>query len=109
MIFLDFRIMTDLAKETKMSPARRHEVICTFVKQVNSNEVTRKVLTDWGLALPDDTVRFKGRVIEPETLVFGSGQELLRSTDWSRSAVNNAVIQAVSFTIHELVNFLLLK
>lgn len=100
----DKRMMTDLANETKVSPARRHEIICNFVKQVKSNEITRKVLLDWGLALADDTVRFKARVIDPETLVFGNGQETLRNTDWSRSAVNKPVIQAVSFKSYKNSN-----
>ncbi|XP_058807299.1 piwi-like protein Ago3 [Phymastichus coffea] len=90
----DFKITKDLATVTKVNPEQRKEVIKNFIKEVNSNEVTRKILSDWGLTLEDDTVQLKGRLLDPEELKFGNEYKIKSTNaDWGKAATNSAVLR----------------
>jgi len=92
-------IMKDLSMVTKMSPNQRRDVIRRFVEEVERNEVTRGLLSEWGLHLSQDIVQFTARRLEPE--VIRCGKEKIhylndRPADWSSFVVKNPVLRTVS-------------
>jgi len=94
-------IMKDLSTVTKMSPNQRREVIRRFVEEVRRNEVTRELLSEWGLHLSNDIVQFTARRLEPEVIRFGNNrtyQSNDRPADWSSAAVRNPVLRTVSIS-----------
>lgn len=97
----DFKITKDLATVTKVSPDQRRVVIRNFIEQVNSNEVTKKILSDWGLEIENDTIDLKGRTLEPEEIFFGNDYKTKSANaDWARAAVSSEVLRTVSHIIY---------
>ena len=93
----DFRITKDLATVTKVGPEQRRQVIRNFIQQVNGNEVTKKILSDWGLTIEDDTLNLMGRVLDPEEILFGNDYKTKSDiADWARAATNSKVLRTVS-------------
>lgn len=92
----DFRITKDLAQVTKVSPEQRRQVIRKFIQQVNGNEVTKKILSDWGLSIDNDTLDLTGRVLDPEELLFGNDYKTKSpNADWGKAATNSKVLRTV--------------
>lgn len=92
----DFKITKDLATITKVSPDQRRVVIRNFIQQVNGNEVTRKILSDWGLEIENDTIDMKGRTLDPEEIFFGNDYKTRsNNADWSKAATNSVVLRTV--------------
>lgn len=93
----DFRITKDLSAVTKVNPEQRRTVIRNFIQQVNENEVTKKILSDWGLSLDNDTLDIKGRVLDSEEITFGNNYKTRSdNADWGRAAVSSKVLRTVS-------------
>lgn len=91
--------MKDLNEITKMSPNHRRDVIRQFMKAIQSNEVARELLSEWGLQFDDDIVRCTARRLEPEEIRFGRNQTYKshdRPSDWGGAAVRNPVLRTVS-------------
>ena len=102
----DFKITKDLAAITKVSPEQRKKVIKNFINQVNSNEQTKKILSDWGLSLENDTVDFEGRLLDPEKVYFGNNREnVSNNADWGKAAVSNPVYRTVRNFLLKLITF----
>ncbi|XP_014217276.1 protein argonaute-3 [Copidosoma floridanum] len=90
----DFQITKELATVTKVNPEERRVVIRRFIKQVNGNEVTRKILADWGLELENDTSDLTGRVLDPEEIMFGgNGKARSAYAEWPKEAGSNKVLR----------------
>lgn len=93
-------IMKDLSDVTKMSPDHRRDVIRRFIEQVNKNTVTKEILSEWGLHLNDDLVRFSARQLDSEVILFGRNKIFQlpsdRPADWSGAAVRNPMLYTVS-------------
>lgn len=95
----NYNIMKDLSGVTKMLPNHRREVIKRFVEEVEKNEITRELLSEWGLRMSHDIVKFTARRLEPETIQFGNGRTYRsndKPADWSSAAVRNPVLRTVS-------------
>ena len=76
----DFRIMKDIHGITSLNPTGRRDVIRTFIQKVKETEVTRELLAGWGLRLEDDTIKLRGRALDPELLFFGKEKTLSAGT-----------------------------
>lgn len=96
----NYSMMKDLSGVTKMSPDQRREVIRRFVEEVEKNEITQELLSEWGLRLSNDIVQFTARCLEPEVIRFGKERTYTppnsRPADWSGFAVKNPVLRTVS-------------
>jgi len=90
--------MKDLSGVTKMSPNQRRDVIRRFLEEVQRTDVTREILSEWGLHLSSDLVRFTARHLEPEMIYFGNNKifKTTERADWSSAAVKNPVLRSVS-------------
>lgn len=55
-------------------------------------------MSSWGLELNDATVATKGRIFNPEDILFNNEKIEKGSfaADWSRASTNNPVLSAVS-------------
>lgn len=92
-------MMKNLNEVTKISPNVRRDEIELFVKQIQENEVTRDILSGWGLRLSNNLIKFSARTLMPERIFFGDNKTYFsqeRSTDWTSSAVRNTVLRTVS-------------
>jgi len=95
----DFRVMKDVAVITRITPQARAETIDKFIKRVKSDPEAYKLLTNWGLAIDDQTLPLAGRVLDPETLIFGRGKKEIIGPkgDWNRAATSS-VLTPVNLT-----------
>ncbi|XP_012275649.1 piwi-like protein Ago3 [Orussus abietinus] len=91
----DFRVMRDVMAVTRVSPESRQKVIRDFVRDVKSTEVTKNILTDWGLQLEDDIIQFTGRVLNPEEIRFGENQTFKgqNRADWGAQVVRMPMLR----------------
>ncbi|XP_014469139.1 PREDICTED: piwi-like protein 1 isoform X2 [Dinoponera quadriceps] len=93
----NFRVMKDLDEITKVAPGRRRDEIRLFVQEIKRNELTREMLSGWGLRLSNDIIQFNGRVLPPEEIFFGNKQKCDinrdKLTDWSSFATRNPVLR----------------
>ena len=89
----DFRVMKDLAVHTRVTPQVRQASLKSYIKSVNDNADARKILSDWGLTLSDDTIQLEGRILPYESIFFNEksvpGTE---KADWGREATRERVI-----------------
>ncbi|XP_024940997.1 piwi-like protein Ago3 isoform X2 [Cephus cinctus] len=94
----DFRIMRDLASVTRVSPEGRRDVIHRFINEVQNNEVTRKLLSDWGLRLENNTVNINGRVLPREKITFGNKNSdfVPENADWTSMTIRKPALRSVS-------------
>ncbi|KAG7189003.1 hypothetical protein KM043_008597 [Ampulex compressa] len=96
----DFKVMRDLSSITQVSPSNRRDVIKRFVQEVQANEVTKSLLSAWGLYIENELTTFTGRVLDPEKIFFGQDKSILltkaRPVDWSAASVNNPVLRTIS-------------
>ncbi|XP_012263472.2 piwi-like protein Ago3 [Athalia rosae] len=101
----DFKIMKDIAQVTRTTPEHRVGVARRFIEEVKKNEVAQNLLASWGLNLEDDVVTIPGRVLNPETILFGKGKvhEGQQNADW-----NTAVCRLPMLTTPGLKNWCLL-
>jgi len=63
-------IMKDLKNVTKMSPDHRRDMIRRFVEEIRNNKVTQELLSEWGLLLNNNLIRFIARQLNPEAGIF---------------------------------------
>ncbi|XP_012234676.1 piwi-like protein Ago3 [Linepithema humile] len=99
-------IMKDLSEVTKMSPNQRRDTIKRFITQVQSNKVTRELLSEWGLELSTDIVQFTARRLEPEEIRFGRNKTYKshdRPADWSSAAVRSPVLRTPNLSNWQIV------
>nr|XP_034178827.1 piwi-like protein 1 [Osmia lignaria] len=103
----DFRVMKDLDALTKMTPNARRDVFRHFVQEIQNNDIPREILAEWGLQLEPDLAEFKGRVFEPETIMFGKDCKYWSDTkpaEWSSAACRNPSLRTLNlnswFVLH---------
>ncbi|CAL4094922.1 unnamed protein product, partial [Meganyctiphanes norvegica] len=92
----DFRVMKDLAQHTRVTPTVRQASLRSFIKNVNESVEAKKILSDWGLSLNDDTIQLEGRILPHESIFFN--EKSIPGTDkadWGREATREKVITAV--------------
>ncbi len=95
----DFKIMTEVAKFTRVTPEGRCHAMKNFVARINECPDALRILADWGIKLAPHPFNSSGRVLEPPVLHFGHGQkEMLTRSDWSRAATNKPVLTPISLT-----------
>lgn len=108
-------IEQDIATHTRISPGQREVSFRKFVDRVNkcpkvivvcsvtrtvtllSYNQAREELESWGLQLDPRMIQLEGRTLNPEKIMFkNSTQSAGPEADWSRHAVKEKVISAVS-------------
>ncbi|EFN87544.1 piwi-like protein Ago3 [Harpegnathos saltator] len=93
----NYKMMKDLDAVTKVSPSRRRDEIRLFVKEIKKNEVTRGMLSGWGLRLRDDIVQFNGRSLPPEQIYLGNNKTITQNPskigDWTTFVTRNPVLR----------------
>ncbi|XP_018355281.1 PREDICTED: protein argonaute-3 [Trachymyrmex septentrionalis] len=101
-------IMKDLSGVTKMSPNQRRDVIRRFLEEVQKTDVTREILSEWGLHLSSDLVRFTARHLQPETIYFGNNRifKTDEKADWSSAAVKNPVLRTPNLSKWNIIYFI---
>lgn len=92
------KIMKDLSEVTKVSPSGRRSQIKELIDQIKGNQITREILSEWGLQLDDDIVQFTGRTLGIETLRFGNDKKVQpkMAGDWGSAAGRNPVLYTVN-------------
>ncbi|KAG5344659.1 AGO3 protein, partial [Acromyrmex charruanus] len=101
-------IMKDLSGVTKMSPNQRRDVVRRFLEEVQRTDVTREILSEWGLHLSSDLVRFTARHLEPEIIRFGNNKTFKTNerADWSSAAVRNPVLRTPNLSKWNIIYFI---
>lgn len=92
----DFRIMKDLASQTRVSPNQRQFSLTQYVKRVKDCPDAMKVLGNWGLSLESGAVSLEGRILPEEKIMMKSKTHYHNGTaDWGRLLSQDSVIKAV--------------
>lgn len=98
----DFKIMRDLASVTQVVPEARRQVIKKFIDDVKKHEVAGELLKSWGLKMASDLTRFKGRTLDPDTIIHGGGKRTVVNdkADWSGPTTKSPMLR-----VHNLSNW----
>lgn len=92
----DFGVMKDLSRVMIVTPNQRQYALKQFIQNIKENREATKLLSGWGLHLPDTTVELMARIIDNETVIFGNGSKVqLSNGDWSRAAATNSMLTTV--------------
>lgn len=93
----DMRVMKDVAQYTRISPGQRQYALREFIRNINSNSDTMKLLSNWGLSLENDSIPLQGRVLMPEDIYFGNNavHKGNHSAEWSKMASQSPVLTAI--------------
>lgn len=96
----DFKIMRDLAAVTQVVPEARRKVIKSFIEDVRKHETAGALLRSWGLKMADDLTRYKGRTLDPETILYGGGKKSIVNdkADWGGPATKNPMLRVQNMT-----------
>ncbi|XP_075168095.1 protein piwi-like [Haematobia irritans] len=82
----NFKLMRDLSEHTRMNPDRRIDRLRVFNERLHQTEASMRVLQDWNMKLDTRLVDVRGRIIDPQNIVFrdlrkeSSGEQ----ADWTR-------------------------
>ncbi|CAL8071261.1 unnamed protein product [Orchesella dallaii] len=83
----NFKVMTDLATSTRLTPGQRVEGLKKFVERVSTSERAKELLTQWNLTIEPDIVKLDGRRMEGPTLAFNKNTVITKAgPDFSREA-----------------------
>lgn len=85
---------------TRITPNARQTELLKFCKRVNSNEESKKILSDWGLVLDDEAVGLDARQLPGENVVFANGKSfpIGDNGDFSKYIGNNEMLTVVHLT-----------
>ena len=81
----NFNLMKDMGAYTRQDPKKRVKSLETFAKRVHENPETKKFLEDWNLKFNHELVKFRARLLEPETILGQGGVTFKYKTenaDW---------------------------
>lgn len=84
----DNRLMRSVADATRLDAPSRAGRLRDFNRRLRTNDDSVKVFRDWQMNLSSDLVRFKGRVMQPEVIVFAHDKVETRNADWTSSLRN---------------------
>jgi aubergine len=70
----NFTMMKAMAEHTQMDPERRKERILTLTKRLYDTPESVKQLQRFNMEVDRNIVKFKGRALNQEKMVFGSGK-----------------------------------
>merc|ERR1719412_2618667 len=93
----DFKIMKELGNYTRLTPPQRQDALNNYLKRATENKEAYANLRNWGLTLQKDTLNLKGRILDPEFIIFGNRyrEQVNPKADWGRAATSKPVLTAV--------------
>jgi len=68
----NFNLMKDMGNYTRQDPKKKVASLQTFAKRCIENPETKKMLDDWKLSFNTELVKFRARLLKPET-ILGQG------------------------------------
>ncbi len=81
----DFRMMRALDQYTKMGPANRVDRLRRFANRLNDCAESQRVMKGFDCSMKKDLVRFPGRLLQPNAIVFGGERTFVpdEKADWT--------------------------
>jgi len=81
----NFNLMKAMGDYTRQDPVQRMQTLKGFSKRIRENEEIQKELSDWNLRFAEDLVKFRARILAPET-ILGQGSSKFNyshdNADW---------------------------
>lgn len=94
----NFQLMRAMADYTRMNPDRRIERLRVFNRRLLETESSVKILNDWNMKLDKNMVELKGRVLEPQNIVFYDKRKVNagEQADWQKSFRDHGMLSTPS-------------
>ncbi|KAG8319564.1 Piwi-like protein 2, partial [Homalodisca vitripennis] len=94
----DFKVMKDVSNYTRVNPNQRQRLLQDFIDSIKNSPACVKLLDEWGLAVPEKSIRLTARTLPPEKIFFGRNFEDRGSynADWSRAASSQHMLEVVN-------------
>lgn len=73
----DFQLTRELGTHTRLTPALRIQKLMAYNKRLQTTPASIAVFKDWQLGLDQTLVEVKGRILNPEKIVFGNNQRFV--------------------------------
>ncbi|XP_052864304.1 protein argonaute-3 [Anopheles cruzii] len=100
----DFKVMREIATYTRVQPHQRLDAMRRFCANINANEDARKLLSNWGLELVDESTKLVGRTLDHEQIRFADGTVSAGpQADFNRSAMERRMLDTVDIVHWVLV------
>merc|ERR1712112_564610 len=68
----NFNLMKDMGAHTRQDPKKKAAALAQFARDAVANPETKKLLADWKLSFNQELVKFRARMLKPET-ILGKG------------------------------------
>uniref|UniRef100_T1GQW8 PAZ domain-containing protein n=1 Tax=Megaselia scalaris TaxID=36166 RepID=T1GQW8_MEGSC len=94
----NFQLTRAMGDITRLNPDRRIERLLMFNKRLQEQSNSMKVLKDWNMTLDSKLVELKGRVIDPQQIVFLDRKKVSagEQADWTKHFRDNAMLTSPS-------------
>lgn len=94
----NFQLMRAMSDHTRMNPDRRIDRLRIFNQRLQHTEASVKVLTDWNMTLDRHLVEVKGRILDPQRIVFAEHKKVSagEQADWTRMFRDNGLFTTPS-------------
>jgi len=89
----DFKVMKSVANQTNVGPEEREHRKRQLIKRIKEDPEAYRVLLDWGISLPDDSIQLEGRVSEMQPLLFGGNR--MEAMQANESSADGCILKAV--------------
>ena len=81
----NFNLMKDIGAYTRQDPKKKAAALAKFAQDAVANPETKKLLADWKLSFNQELVKFRARLLAPETII-GQGNSTFKykseNADW---------------------------
>merc|ERR1719348_863584 len=81
----NFNLMKDMGAYTRQDPKKKAAALAKFAQDAVANPETKKLLADWKLSFNQELVKFRARLLKPET-IMGQGNSSFNykseNADW---------------------------
>lgn len=93
----NFRLMKAMGEHTRIQPDRRIERLRIFNRRLQSSKASMDVLAQWNMRLDTNLVEMPGRILNPETIIFGNQRKVKcdLNADWTREFKNSPMYSHV--------------
>ncbi|CAL8139170.1 unnamed protein product [Orchesella dallaii] len=83
----NFKVMTDLAESTRLTPQQREAGLNKFIARVMGSERVKEMLAEWNLVIDTKIIHVEGRKIDGPQLLFNRRSNAVKvGPDFSREA-----------------------
>lgn len=96
---MNHKFLKDMAEHTRLTPAKRFDVLNRYIQNVRYSPEASKILKDWGLSINDGVIDLNARVLSDNKITFRNRKiDTSNVADWGTSCARDNLINPINMT-----------